>query len=46
MYKLLNLRGTLVAFVFVFGESIPTAVFGMISAENFSWDKERKYPNF
>jgi hypothetical protein len=47
-YKLPNLRGnhlisTLAAFVFVpsvLGENIPTAVFGMISAETACWDKK------
>jgi hypothetical protein len=50
MFKLPNLCGNqfisiLAAFVFVssvFGENIPTARFGMISAETACWDK----PNF
>jgi hypothetical protein len=36
---------TLAAYVFVpsvFGENIPTAEFGMISAETACWDMERK----
>jgi hypothetical protein len=49
-YKLLNLRAnhlisTVAAFVFVssvFGENIPTAEIGMISAETACWDIERK----
>jgi hypothetical protein len=49
-YKLLNLRvihlfSTLAVFVFVpsvFWENIPTAEFGMISAETTCWDIKRK----
>jgi hypothetical protein len=49
-YKIPNLHGnhlisTLAAFVFVpsvFGENIPTAEFGMVSAETACWDIERK----
>jgi hypothetical protein len=51
-FKLLNLCGnqlisffTLAAYVFVssvLGENIPTAEFGMISAETACWDIERK----
>jgi hypothetical protein len=43
------LNSTLAASVFVpsvFGENIPTAEFGMISAEAACWDMERKEPNF
>jgi hypothetical protein len=39
------LSHTLAAYVFVpsaFGENIPTAEFGMISAETACWDTERK----
>jgi hypothetical protein len=42
-FKLLNLCGNLSAYVFVpsfLGENIPTAEFGMISAETACWDKE------
>jgi hypothetical protein len=49
-YKLLNLCGnhlisTLAAFVSVysvFGGNIPTAEFGIVSAETACWDIERK----
>ncbi len=49
-YKLLNfrvnhLKSTLGAVVFVpsvLGENIPTAEFGMVSAETACWDIERK----
>jgi hypothetical protein len=40
-----QLISTLAVFVFVpsvFGENIPTAEFGMISAETACWDIERK----
>jgi hypothetical protein len=40
---------TQAAYVFVpsfLGENIPTAEFGMISAETACWDVERKQPNF
>jgi hypothetical protein len=40
-----QLINTLAAFVFVpsvFGENIPTAEYGMISAETAWWDIERK----
>ena len=55
IFKLLNLCGsqlvqyTLAANVFgpsVFGENIPTAEFGMISAEPACWAIERQQPNF
>jgi hypothetical protein len=48
IFKLLNLWGnqpTLAAYVFVpsvFGENIPIAEFGMISAETACWDIEIK----
>jgi hypothetical protein len=53
-HELPNLHGnhlisTLAVFVFVpsvFGENIPTAEFGMISAEMACWDIERHNPIF
>jgi hypothetical protein len=44
-----KLISTLAAVVFVpsvFGENIPTAEFGLISAETACWDIEREKPNF
>jgi hypothetical protein len=44
-----HLISTLAAFVFVpsgFGEYIPTAEFGMVSAETACWEIDRKKPNF
>jgi hypothetical protein len=38
----INYQYTLIAYVFVFGENIPTAEFGMISAEAACRDIERK----
>jgi hypothetical protein len=45
----LTTLSSLTAFVFVpsvFGENIPTAEFGMISADTSCWEIERKEPNF
>jgi hypothetical protein len=43
------LLGNHLAFVFVpsvFGENIPTAEYGIVSAKTACWDKERKWPTF
>jgi hypothetical protein len=53
-YKTLNLRGNQLISTdscfylcsFCFGENIPTAEFGMMSAETACRDIERNYPNF